>query len=292
MSRPFSAHLFSSQVEEARYYSPQSGSGRVALHVVCAGRELCRSDYQTRRRNFPWWAVELVMGGEAQVEVGGAKIPLKTGSLFCYGPGVAYTMTNRGSRPLLKYFVDFTGTEARKAVRSGPLKPGEVRQALYPQELQEILDRILIEGNRQSPGSTTIVSSYLRIFLQKLEECAEGPPARGTSRSLESYLKARSHLEQHHLRLASVEEMAAELGTSPETLCRTFHRFSPMSPYQTLLQLKMNVAVDLLLGSHLLIKEVGQRVGFEDAFHFSRLFKRIKGVPPETFRQMRGRTAA
>jgi AraC-like DNA-binding protein len=54
----------------------------------------------------------------------------------------------------------------------------------------------------------------------------------------------------------------------------------------------VNLAVDLLLGTDLLVKQVAERAGFEDPFHFSRVFKRIQGISPAAFQRMHKRTAA
>ena len=156
-------------------------------------------------------------------------------------------------------------------------------------ELQEILDHLLEEGNRHSRHSEEIALQYLRLFLQKLPECVEYSPHRAASQALEFYLKAKTFLEKNHETLATAEAAAGSLGVTPETLCRVFQRFARTTPYQYLLRLKINRAVDLLLGTSLQAKEVGYRLGFGDPFHFSRVFKRLQGSSPANFRLLRGR---
>ena len=283
MARNFTSSFLSAQIAEAAYYCPQRPSSRRGWEIVCAGREKCRPDYAISRRSFPWRAVELVVHGEGWVEVKGRRFRLKTGVLFSYGPRTAYRMATDPDRPLLKYFIDFTGAEAVRLLAAGPLRPGRVRQALYPQELREILDHILAEGARHSPA---IANTYLRLLLQKLHECAPDSPERDASRALGSYLRAKALLDENYLRLTMAEAAAKELRTTPETLCRLFQRFSTTSPYRYLAQLKARRAVDLLLGTDALVKEVGAAVGLDDPFQFSRLFKRVQGTSPEMFRQL------
>ena len=47
-------------------------------------------------------------------------------------------------------------------------------------------------------------------------------------------------------------------------------------------------AAALLLDRGLLVREVGQQVGYEDPYHFSKVFKRVYSLSPEAFRS-RGR---
>ncbi|MCE9543587.1 MAG: AraC family transcriptional regulator, partial [Verrucomicrobia bacterium] len=48
----------------------------------------------------------------------------------------------------------------------------------------------------------------------------------------------------------------------------------------------MLMAATLLRGIMLGIGEIGQRVGFDDPYHFSKLFKTYFGMPPSSLRFM------
>ena len=111
-------------------------------------------------------------------------------------------------------------------------------------------------------------------------------------RALASYLRAKSLLEENFTRLTRAKDAARELGITSETLCRLFRHFSGTTPYQFLLRLRLNLAVDLLLGTDLLVKEVAARAGFEDPFHFSRVFRRVQGIPPADFQRLHKRVSA
>ncbi len=282
--------LFATQITEARYYCPELPRSPRGLSLICAGWEACRPDYELDRRTFPWLVVELVVRGEGGLEIDGRRYALRPGSIFCYGPSTSHRITSDPEKPFLKYFIGFTGPEAQRVTSRGALRVGEARQAVYPLELQEILDRVIVEGNRKSPSSSTIANDYLRIFLLKLDECtagASGEPSRG----LDSYIRAKAFLEENFLRLTRTEDAAGELGMAPETLCRLFQHYSRTSPHQFVLRLRINLAVDLLLGTSLLVKQVAERVGFDDPFHFSRVFKKLQGASPAAFQRLHRRAA-
>ena len=286
MTQAFASGFLSTQITEANYYCPKIKPKHGTLEVVCAGREKCREDYSNSRKTFPWLAIELVVQGEGWLETDGRRYRLQAGSLFSYGPRISHRLTTDAKHPMVKYFVDFLGTEARKLLFAGPLRPGSIRQALYPHDLREIMDHIVEEGVRESKLSRDIANNYLRILLAKINECMPVSTSPGSSRGLASYLKAKALLDGEYLHLSRGEDAAKKLAIAPETLCRLFHRFSKITPYQYLLQLKINRAVDLLLGTDLLVKEVGLRTGFDDAFGFSRTFKQLQGVSPEKFRSL------
>jgi AraC family transcriptional regulator len=264
------------------------------LEVVCAGWEDCRSDYDLVRPSFPWFGVELIARGKGWLEMANGRHPLRVGTVFCYGPTTPLRITADREHPFLKYFVIFSGTKPRHAVARGPLRVSRVLQALYPQELQEILEHVITEGNRKTEISAAIATDYLRILFQKLNESTElacSSAVESSSRALGTFLHAKSFLEENFARLARIEDASRELGMAPETLCRLFQRFSADTPYQLLLKKRVNLAVDLLLGTDLLVKQVAERAGFDDPFHFSRVFKRVQGLSPAAFQRMHKRTA-
>jgi AraC-like DNA-binding protein len=290
MASRLPAGFFSTQVEAARYYCAEQARPPLALEVVCAGWEACRPDYDLARSTFPWLAVELVAQGEGWLDIDGRRYRLRPGTTFCYGPGTSVRIASDAAAPLQKYFVDFAGRAAERMVSRGPLRLGEVRQALFPHELAEILDRVIVEGNRKTALSARIAGNYLRIFFQKLHECADGARGDASPRGLDSYLRARAFLEREFTRIARAEDAARELGMAPETLCRLFRHYARTTPYQLLLTLRLNLAVDLLLGTDLLVKQVAERAGFDDPFHFSRVFKRrLNGMSPVAFQRLHRR---
>jgi AraC-like DNA-binding protein len=78
----------------------------------------------------------------------------------------------------------------------------------------------------------------------------------------------RSHVEAHHQRLRTIEDVARECHVTPMYIARLLRRFARAGAYRFLLRLRMNRAAELLLDEGLMVKEVADRLGFPDAFTF------------------------
>lgn len=90
------------------------------------------------------------------------------------------------------------------------------------------------------------------------------------------------HQKLHsHLDLASLSELA---NMSRYSFCRRYKAVTGYSPYQHFLHLKMERACYLLDISNLSISEVAESLGYEDAFYFSRIFRRLIGISPTQYR--------
>ena len=77
-----------------------------------------------------------------------------------------------------------------------------------------------------------------------------------------------------------IEHLAEELGMSPSSFHHHFKAVTEMSPLQFQKQLRLQEARRLMLGEDLDAATAGYRVGYDDASHFNREYKRLFGQPP------------
>ena len=77
-----------------------------------------------------------------------------------------------------------------------------------------------------------------------------------------------------------IEELARELGMSVSGFHQHFRTVTAMSPLQFQKHLRLQEARRLMLGEGLDAASAGYRVGYGDASHFTREYKRLFGAPP------------
>jgi AraC-like DNA-binding protein len=77
-----------------------------------------------------------------------------------------------------------------------------------------------------------------------------------------------------------MEDMAHDLGMSVSGFHHHFKAVTAMSPLQFQKRLRLQEARRLMLGEYLDAASVGYRVGYDDASHFNREYKRLFGLPP------------
>ena len=279
--------FFSPRVAEARrFYLDLNPPSDTPLAVVCGGCEHCRPDYAIHRASFPYYSIEFVAHGRGTVKLWGRDHSLHVGKLFCYGPDVRQDITTDPFDPLVKYFVDFTGSRARDLMRACRLAPGRTLQVFAPNEVQAAFDELIRNGLRGSGYSGRICATLLDCLVLKIAESA-APSEEVESQAFATYQHCRQHIQEHFPRLRTLKQITQECHVNAAHLCRLFRRFDHQSPYQYLLRLKMNRAAEQLHQPATLIKQVAERVGFTDPFHFSRAFKSVFGLSPDAFRRLR-----
>ena len=92
--------------------------------------------------------------------------------------------------------------------------------------------------------------------------------------------QAVERLRRDYDRPLRIEGLAREFGMSVSGFHHHFKTVTGMSPLQFQKQVRLQEARRLLLGEDLDAATAGYRVGYEDASHFSREYKRLFGQPP------------
>lgn len=137
-----------------------------------------------------------------------------------------------------------------------------------------------------------------RMYVEQLTQAAAAhlvqhytaqQPVAGTSPSglpperlhrVEEYVEA--HLDQN----INLEDLAAVACYSEYHFCRAFKRSTGHSPYQYVIQRRLDKAARLLrTHPHRRVATVARAVGYDSPSHFSRQFKKHHGVPPSRWQQ-------
>lgn len=82
----------------------------------------------------------------------------------------------------------------------------------------------------------------------------------------------------------SVEEMARSLRMSASSLAHRCKELTGYSPMRLFMHSRMEHAKEILTGSLLPIKTISAQLGFENPYHFSRVFRNFMGNPPSAYR--------
>lgn len=279
--------FFSADVAAARrFYLDLNPPRNRPLAVVCGGLEHCTPGYAIHRESFPYYSLEYVARGRGGLTLAGRSFPLRPGRLFAYGPGVSHHITGDAADPLVKYFVDFAGTKAAVLLRSCGLPPGRVSEVFPAGVLTPLFDELVQAGLHVRHENAGLCAKLLECLALRIAG-ARTPLAAVETPAFATYEQCRRHIEQHSLRLRTLEQIAAECHLDAAYLCRLFRRYDNQSPYQYLLRLKMNHAAERLSQPGVLVKQVAAESGFADPFHFSRVFTSVFGLSPAGFRGLR-----
>ena len=74
-----------------------------------------------------------------------------------------------------------------------------------------------------------------------------------------------------------------EFDLSKSGLHALFQKHTGRSPMDFFLRLKMKEACKMLRSTSLRVYEVAQRLGYQDPYYFSRIFRKVVGISPKEY---------
>ena len=105
-----------------------------------------------------------------------------------------------------------------------------------------------------------------------------------TYRSQSKISKTTSYILENSDNKLTVDQMAKYTHMVPQSFCPWFKKHSGHSFISFLNKTRVEKACQLLLTSHLQIKEIAFSCGFDSLSHFNRTFKKNKSISPRDFR--------
>lgn len=99
-------------------------------------------------------------------------------------------------------------------------------------------------------------------------------------------LKVLQYIRDHYKEKIVLEQVAEQMGMTPEYLSTLFNREMKENFSVFLKKFRISHAKRLLTGTQMKIYEVAQEVGYSDAKYFTRVFKEEEGISPGDYREM------
>lgn len=149
--------------------------------------------------------------------------------------------------------------------------------------------RVLNALRGATPEGLAACSRIGELFAMLVALCDE--PARRDVEATGIVACARQIIEREYASASlTLAGLAQRVGVTPEHLCREFRREREASPMACRNALRMRNAMGLLEHTTLTCQEIADRVGYGDAYAFSKAFRREVGCSPTAYR--RGRREA
>jgi len=96
--------------------------------------------------------------------------------------------------------------------------------------------------------------------------------------------RASEFMIQHYAENLTIDQLAMESGISQFHFIRLFKKQFGITPYQYLINLRLNAAAANLKNTDLSIKEVAAKCGFVNTGRFSVIFQKHFGLTPTKYR--------
>lgn len=279
---------------------------QAAFHIFAAHWRKVNPQWQYPVHTHPMFEINIVLQGRQHMVVGGRSFVQESGDILFIRPGVQHSSLGTDSGEEMTYYClhfDIDDLILRRSL----MTMDAVSLSGSTPELESIrlaLDiiissTILSEARDSQRNRLMTLNASLQLFTALTGwVLTELPASRntmtGVTENTHALANAIEGLLQESVFTAAatgsrgggIEDIAAQLGYSPNYCNRAFRQIYGMSPRQYLSDLIIRHAKLLLLDNTLSVEAIAHRLGYRDVSHFSKQFKRWTGLPPMGYRRL------
>jgi len=195
-----------------------------------------------------------------------------------------YHTSPGASEPWIHYFMHIdkqSGKIYDDFLFKDQFSPIKITDSLYLSDLFEI---IIDTAGKSGADIAFYLSNYISQVMTFLLECKKRTAYENVNHKV-IVDKVVAYIESNYNSPVSIDEMSNYSGISKYYLIKIFKQLMHVTPYQYLLEFRIHKAKYFLDTTDLSISQIGSEVGFNDAWHFMRIFKKITGATPSEWRE-------
>lgn len=234
-----------------------------------------------------------VLSGKGKYLVESVEYDVEAGDLVICNPGVKHThIVSNPKEPTIEFISGFNDFHFKNmAPNSIELKDGGCilhTTSELKQEISMHCYAMIAEKESNQTGRYFMFKTHLmQMLLLVMREITdiEKPEQKGCN--FESYNKSYAvnriiyYLNENYEHKISLEQIAHNMYLSPVYISKIFKEETGESPINYLIKIRLEKAKEILLGEEGgSIKSIANMVGYDDVYHFSKLFKKYYGISP------------
>lgn len=236
-----------------------------------------------------------IMTGKGRQKIEGEIYDVQEGDLIVINAGTYHqAMLAPDKEPVVEFYIGLTDLHLPGlAENTVKLKDSPVfhLQGDLKLKITKLCVAMVAEKDTHRFGKYYMMKSYamqiLLLILRELEEPENVEQQNVRQCSFDSVNRKHvvekiiDYFEDHYADKISLDQIAENMYLSPFYISRIFKAETGDTPIRYLINIRLEHAWDILKEKkELSIQEVAACVGYDDAYHFSKLFKKKFGVSP------------
>lgn len=234
-----------------------------------------------------------VLSGKGKYVINGKEFSMEAGDLLICNPGDKHThIITNPKEPTIEFIAGFNDFHFKN------MQPNSIElpdggcvfhtSSELKQEISMHCYAMLAEKESNQIGTYFMLKTHLmQMLLLVMREIADVDNTDQRGCNFETYSKSYAvnriinYLHENYEHKISLEQIAHNMYLSPVYISKIFKEETGESPINYLIKIRLERAKEILLninsGS---IKNIANQVGYDDVYHFSKLFKKYYGISP------------
>lgn len=236
-------------------------------------------DYCVQRQDSNLFIFEFVVSGKGYLEIDGKIYNLVPGDLYAIEPHIPHADYSDKEDPYQKIWVNFTSPCFKEVFDAYHLNGIHVFKNV---DIRPYFDQLLLiaEKSNYSDDISIDVSNVLFEMLHVIAK-QTGNPRNNVSPVAQMIKNVLDNAAFGEISLSTVVQ---DVHYSRKQINRIFKKEFGITPYEYYLNVKLGFAKKYLAMTDLSVKEISEKLHFNNQYYFSNLFKKKVGCPPLRYR--------
>lgn len=270
---------------KCKYLEPQKKQS-VDLFLCYCGMENCTPSYSYGPAIRPQYLIHYIIDGEGSYTVNNTTYKLKKNQGFLICPNILTYYESDKDNPWTYMWIGFNGVKAQTYLNYANLnEKNPIFEYLKDDSLKNYIFE-MFKLKEMNHFTELKLEGLLYFFMSKLVEARKNTSNKKSYKNTELYLeKSIEFIENNYSHNIKINDIAKYIGINRSYLTNIFKKNINVSPQEFLVNYKIDKAYELLKNTDLSIKSIAESVGYSDPLTFSKIFKKISGDNPKSYRE-------
>lgn len=250
--------------------------------------------YPTTYHTHDFVELSIVTSGQIHYTIEGEHHVLKKGDVMVFNPGVHHQALVDASTTCTELHIgignlniDCNAPNYMKSLSWPPIVTIEKYRNEFEQCCKEIEKEQRLRELGHSFMLKALVMKLILILYREMDECSQPPSLEASqfaSRDKKVIVQSLiDYMSSYYMEDISLDNISKNMYLSPVYISKIFKEETGTSPINYLIQIRLEKAKQILENNTIPINMVAKAVGYEDAYYFSKLFKKYYGMSPSTY---------
>ncbi len=222
--------------------------------------------------------------GSGKVKILKNEYQIEPGDFFIIPMKIAHQYSADQNNPWTIYWVHFKGSVSNAIISFIQKQKGSCKGFIpYSEKSISLFNEIYTQFERgYSNDNLMYANMCLSHFLTTFIYNNKYNPQNNFKDEID---KAIDFLRTKIDEILTLEQIALSVNLSPSHFSFLFKKKTGFSPIEYFNHLKVQKACQYLLFTNLRIKQIALEIGISDSYYFSRMFTKVMGVSPSTYKE-------
>lgn len=239
-----------------------------------------------RNSSYPYCVIHFVAKGSGEVVHRGKKHTVTQGQCFVLNPFEGHVYQADPKEPFYLNWVEFSGGDSARLIgaflNSSPPIVNEFQSSRINKYMLKIFKYLKNDDCSREIHISKVIYS---ILVHLLSQCKSEMYTKLPESRIRDIQKVIKYIDDNIKESLTMQSLSRIINYNPQYFSKLFKRYTGVTPARYILDKRLNKAKDELHSSDVQIDLLADKLGFCDASHFIRKFKKAEGMTPAEFRK-------